>query len=271
MTHQLRDIRAAVARQCSDWVRFVATQDSADTTVFIDDRAGYENDHHFRGSDLWFRNDAGTIANRGIQVRVADSSMANATLDLRAGLATAPLEGDEAWLFNIGGMGNHIHTYDATINDAITSLGEAGFPVYSELVPTVWDDGVTWWDIPDDFSHVGTAQYYDVNDNWNDVPSHAIAIDTVTKQFAISPEYAYFANGYDVKLLGRTWPTPLVDDTDETDVDYEWLVYEAAASLLLQNRSQLMINKGGMLKNAADALRGKAGPLSLIEGMVRVR
>jgi hypothetical protein len=271
MTNELRDIRAAVARQCSDWVKFVATQDSADTTIFTDDRAGYENDHHFRGSDLWFLNDAGTAANRGIQVRVADSAMATASLDLRAGLATAPLTGDEAWLFNIGGAGHHIHAYDAAINDAIRGLGEAGFPVYSELIPTVWDETVTWWDIPEAFTHVGTALYYDITDNWNDIPSHAIAVDQVTKQFAIAPEYAYLANGYDVTLLGRTTPTPLEDDTDTTDVDFEWLVSEAAASLLLQDRSQLMINKGGMLKNAADALRGKAGPLSLIEGMVRVR
>jgi len=249
----------------------VATANSADTTVYTDDRAGYENDHHFRGSDLWFLNDAGTEANRGLTVRVADSTMADGTLTLRSGLVAAPVIGDEAWLYNIGGAGNHIHSYDATINDAIRSLGEAGHPVYSELVPTVWDDGVTWWAIPEAFTHVSTAQYYDINDNWNDIPSHAIAIDTVEKTFAISPEYAYYANGYDVNLLGRTAPTPLVNDTDTTEVDFEWLVYEAAASLLLQNRSQLMINKGGMLKNAADALRGKAGAFSLIEGMIRVR
>src|SRR4051812_9776972 len=97
MATQLRDIRAMVARHCDDWIRMVATYDSADPTTFADEVAGYENDHHYRGSELWFLNDQGTLANRGAIVRVADNTMSTATLDLRLGLPATPLAGDEAW------------------------------------------------------------------------------------------------------------------------------------------------------------------------------
>lgn len=271
MASQLRDIRAAVARHCMDWVQFFASSNSADTTVFIDEVAGYENDHHFRGSELWFRNDAGTAANRGITVRVIDSSVDLYSLTLGTGLIAAPAIGDEAWLFNIGGTGNRIRTYDATINDCIRSLGEMASSVHSEELPDVWDQDVWWVDIPEDFTHIGGVSYMDIDGQWSIVPSHGWSVNQMTAQLAISPEYAYLANTYNVRLDGLSAPVLLTDDDDTTDVDFEWLTYEAAGILLLQSRDQFKVNKGGMLKNASDAIRGKAGNMMLIPDMVKVR
>lgn len=267
----LKDIRATVARHCMDWVRLVATEPSSDTTVFIDSVNGYENDHHFRGSDLWFRSDAGTLDNRGRIVRVVDSSLSSASLTLGSGLSVAPFTGDEAWLYNIGGSGNRINTYDAVINDTIRSLGEQGFPVYSEDLSATWDRLIYWVDLPAAFTHVSSVHYQDIEANWFVVPSHGFELDLVNKRFALAPEYANLAHGYTVRINGKTNPSALVDDDDETDVDFEWLTQEAAAMLLLQARDQFRVNKGGMLKNNADALRGKAGPFNLIENMIRVR
>jgi hypothetical protein len=254
-----------------DWVRIVATADSADATILIDGIAGYENDHHFRGSELWFRNDQGTAANRGAIVRVLESSMANTSFALGIGLATAPLIGDEAWLYNIGGSGTRIRTYDATINDTINSLGVAGHPIYSAELVDVWDENLTWVSVPDEFSVVSTVDYTGYDDNWIRVPSHGWELDVVNKIIALAPEYASEAHGYAVRINGRTPGSPLTNDTDETDIDYEWLTQETAATILLQQRDQFKANKGGMLKNNADAIRGKAAPFNLMEGSIRIR
>lgn len=269
MTHMLKTIRATVARHCMDWVRFMATEDSADTTVFIDAVTGYENDHHFRGSELWY--ESGPFDNLGVKVRVIDSTMASTSLTLNDGLPEAPQVGNYVQLYNIGGTGNRMHTYDAVINDTILSLGEQGEPVYSQVLSSAWDRDVTWVDIPTAFTQVGSVQYQTYEGNWVTVPSHGLEIDFVNKEFALAPEYANEADGYTIRMNGKTFVAQLLGDIDETDVDFEWLTQEAAATLLLQTRDQYKVNKGGMLKNNADAIRGKAGPFNLIEGMVRVR
>jgi hypothetical protein len=253
-----------------DWVRFVATTASSDTTVFIDAVAGYENDHHFRGSELWFRNDQGTVANRGITVRVIESSLDDTSLALGNGLVSAPQADDEAWLYNIGGAGNRVRTYDSVINDTINALGVAGHPVYSEEL-SAWDQNIMWVDVPEDFSLVSSIDYYDYLENWIRVPSHGWEVDVVNKTIALAPEYAVEAHGYAVRINGRTPNTPLALDADETHLDFEWLTHEAAAMLLMQSRDQFKVNRGGMLKNNADAIRGKASPFNLIEGSIRIR
>ena len=107
---KLWEIRSAVARLCDDWVELEATETSADTSVIIDALAGVENDEHFRGSELWFHSEQGSVANRGRKVRCTSSSRDDASLSLGPGLAIPPADGDVAFVFNIGGMGTRFRS-----------------------------------------------------------------------------------------------------------------------------------------------------------------
>lgn len=271
MSNTLKDIRAGAARKCKDWVRVIATSNSADTSVFIDAMNLYENDHHFRGSDVWFKNDTGTAANRGLTVRCTDSDLGNTSISLGSGLVAAPATGDEAWLFNIGGMGTRIHVYDATINDAIRSLGHAAATVYSDELTDAWDVDDPWVDIPAEFTHISGVQYEGADGIFYDVQTSAIAVDLVQRKFTISKPYSTEADGYNIVLLGKQAHPELTDDDDTTDVDYEWLTSQVAASILLQKREQVLKVLGGQMQNYADMIRGKAAPMGLLESAIRVR
>lgn len=266
----LYEIRGAVARLCNDWVEMEATAASPDTTVFFDNVNGYENDHHYRGSDVWFKYDVGTAANRGTIVRCTGSTLSTTSLDLGAGLTDAPAIGDIAWVFNIGGQGERIRTYDAVINDAIRSLGPAGEVPYTEDTTDVWDIDAPWVDIPATFTALSKLQYYDADEIWYDVPNHSFSIDTIQRKIAMSIDYTYLADGKLVRFIGKKKHPTLVDDDDETNIDFEWLTNECAGQLLMNRRDQAAMNKGGLRKNNADAVRGKASVHSLLEGSIRL-
>lgn len=265
MAYALKDIRSAVARQCDDWVEVRATETSGSPNVLVDNfTLGYENDHHFRGSELWMA----TGLNAGLKARVIDSNLAATSLTLGGGLLSAPVMGDTGQLFNIGGIGNRIGTYDAQIRDAIQSLGREAYPFYTDTLDAVWDDGVYWADIPVPFRGVFAVYYNDVDGNQIEVPSYGWVIDPVTRRIALAPEFASLANGYDVTVHGKAAPTVLTLDAHTTEVDFEWLVHEVAGNLLLRQQDQLKVNRGGMLKNQAESLRGKAAPHALMTNMI---
>jgi len=267
----LRDIRAGAARKAQDWMELIATANSASVNTFFDDQALFENDSFFRGSDVWFLNNQGTAANRGRRVRVTDSDLSTTSLTLSNGLQATPVIGDKAWLFNIGGTGDRIRTYDAVINDAIRSLGSSANVVHSVELGTAWDSSSPWVDIPSIFTDVSSLQWEDESGVWNDIVSASWAVDLVNKRIAISDSYGSYAHSYKVRINGRKAHPELVDDTDTTDVDYEWLTSEVAGNLLLMKQDQLKVNLGGQRKNEAMELRAKAAPFNLMEGLIRVR
>ncbi len=268
---RLCDVRAGVARLCQDWVRFEATSSSADTSVFFDNFTCYENDHHFRGSELWFDVDNGTAANRGLKVRVTASSQNDLTLSLGSGLSAAPQLGDTAFAYNIGGKGERMATYDATINDVIAGLGRAAWIPYTEDLADAWDIAAPWVDIPVTFSAISGAQYYNTDNIWYDIPSHAISVDIVQRKITFSRDYNFEADTKNVRLIGKQVHPALDLDTDLTSIGYEWLVNEVAAQILLNKRDQVMVNKGGARKNNADALRGTAAPMGMLEGAIALQ
>lgn len=270
-SYKLRDIRAAVARKCNDFVIARATQNSASTTVFIDALNLYENNDHFRGSEVWFKNDAGTAQNRGLKVRCTSSSLSDTSLSLGPGLAIAPFSGDEVWIYNIGGSGTRINIYDKYINDCIRALGSSGCIAYTEDLDDLFDVDVAWVDIPASFTHVSGLQYYDDDDVWKEVPGHAFAIDRVRKAFAFNRDYAQYLDGKSLRVIGLTDHPELIADNDATDIDFEWLTNDVAGDLLLQRREQVMKTLGGQYKNYAATVRGKASPLGLLDNNVRVR
>lgn len=262
---QLGDIRSAVARICDDWLEIEATEASSDTTIWIDSTNLYENDEHFRGSELLVH---GSIINGGLRARVISSSRGTFSISLGSGLSGPPQSGDIGWLFNIGGEGEPIRSYDAVINDAIKSLGRSAYALISRDLADVWDRTVSWADIPTDFRGVYAVYYDDVNGNIVQVPSQAWDIDVVRRKITIDPSIGDIANGYTVHLSGRGAVDRLSLDSDATGVDFDWLVKESAAQILLRKRDQLMVNRGGMMKNEADGLRGNSVPFSMIENMI---
>lgn len=264
MTSQLSDIRAAVARACDDWVESTASVNSSDGTTWIDEYALYENDSHFRRSEVWFV----TGPNVGTKKRVADSALSSTSMTFSGSVGNVPQAGDKLWIFNIGGSGTRINEYDAQIRDSVSSLGRAAFPLYQDDVVGLWDNRILWVDIPAAFKSVHGVSYQDYNGNRIIVPDHGFEVDFIRRKIALEPEYADVASGYTVHIDGRKAPTPLTLDSDTTDIDFEWLYKESAAQILMRQRDQMLVTKGGMMKNEADGLRGNAYPFGLVGNTV---
>lgn len=272
----LSALREAVARKCEDWVEIEATSDGAVNTITSAD-AGVESNHYYRGTDILVV--SSHVSNVGLRRRVADSDADNFTLTLAQDLPQPTMEGDIFHAFNVGGMGNRIRDYDARINDSIRGLGAGGRVFASVELDDPWDEYNPIADIPEEFTHVAGVTYTDsdgilftvpgassIDMDWGD----GLVVDTVTKTIRLLGSMSRNAHGRTITLRGAVAHPPLVNDTDTTDINQDWLVLNTAASILIAKDSQIKKNTGGAYKNEADSIRAIAS-MPTPEGFIRVR
>jgi hypothetical protein len=187
--------------------------------------------------------------------------------------------GDVFHLFNIGGIGTDIATYNARINDTILSLGAGGRMLYSWVLPDPWDQQDPEVDLPVDLTHISGVSFLDANGiiqrfglassaegEWGD----GWMVDTTRKTLRFVGSFSGLAHSHDVTVNGakeRTLPTL---DTDQIDIHFDWLVLQTASNIMLNRPDQIDKNLGGIYQNRADSLRAVAVPPTP-EGMIRVR
>lgn len=222
-------------------------------------------------------NQAGSYAGRQVyatvgnehnvgQFRTVTQSNREATLQFSRSFPQPFSVGDEVEMVNPRGLGVTIEEVHAAINDALRTAGPTVRATHeatadSEEIP-----------IPDDWVAIDSAQYADPRSGWRDLRKAARpgkagwAVDRARRTIVISQHFGRKTHGLPLRFTGYVQAAPLREEDDVTDVDFEWLVTEAASSILLRSmggsRSVLpeWERKGNLLLQVADQKRAQVAP-----------
>lgn len=255
----LRDLRAMVARQLSDYRKVVATEGSINTVT--DPFALVDNTDHFRGAEMICI--SGHVDNEGKVRKVTSSSYENYTLSFIPDLPQPVVAGDSFELFNHGRTNRRIQEYNDAINDAIRQAHPQNREkIYMDLPAGSYSSDQNGVEIPPDFVAIYGVQF-NYGGSWYNVPPGRFmgeggwTIDRARRLLVVGPGYGHEVRNAALRLYGYTRAPQLLNDTDMTSTDPEWIIDTAVGSLIVSGLDQATYAVGQSRNNRADQLRGK--------------
>lgn len=269
----LRELRRQVAADLGDLYLFTATQDTNATSV--KDAVTFARQvHHFRGMEVTFTE--GTVANVGLSRVVQDSDGVAQTVTFSPNLPDIVHEGDEGELHDYRSDGWTFSEKNEAINAAIARAGEqhASVPITQDTTDP-FDASEPFFDIPLAFSHFAGLYFEDRDGIEKMMPVLHWTVDVYEAKVWIRERFRSRYDGKPMRMIGRSRPAPLTEDTHTTPIPSEWIVAEAKA-LLLESDLTASMTQGNrdrllnMNRTGADARR----PLIVNRGLpntVRIR
>jgi hypothetical protein len=229
------ELRRRIARRLGDLRVFVATADGdAGGTTFTDaDNVVGEN---YAGREVRFT--GGTSANLGAVRYVNSSDRTSGTLTFSRALPAQTQEGDECEAMNFRGTGWRFDEVHDAINAALGNAGPAAGPTVAVPLTDAFDAETGTLVVPAELAFVHGVEWQDAYDYWHPVGRAGVRGTDGYRLLRGQGLVELYggsrtaADGYAVRLVGRTAPLPLEDDADETDVDAGWLVAAACYELV---------------------------------------
>lgn len=257
---QLAELRRMLARRQNDYIRVVATADSSERQV-IDAMNFVEDTDHFRGAEIICV--TGNRNNVGQRRKIINSRYDAYQIELLSPFPSKILAGDTFDLFRVGRSGNSIAIYDAAINDAIRMAWPANREKLAATIGTYarLDQGIA---IPTIFTHVYDVHaYIDDGYGWVQVPptnhrnGRGWFVNRGDRTLGVAGGLEWVVDEKAIRLYGYGRPEELVQDTDSTSTDAEWILEMAAGELLINELDQAVYPIGQSHINRADQLRAK--------------
>lgn len=262
MGTSLRALRREVGAILNDLTVLTATQTGLDTK-FYDSRNLAAGDDIWRGCDLYFV--SGTADNLWEIRRSTASSRSERSISWGTALPAATATGDVCEVWNKRSTGWDPLQVNAAINSVITIKADHTLNVPTSAVATApFDKDSPVVTVPTSLNRIFAVEYEDDDGLWHPIPrAHNIGdygyyvnrgFGTVT---ITGSDLHYRADEMDIRFRGYGRLTALDEDTDETDLNAEWVTLEAASALLWQgipkdaNRERLY----PAMQSRADALR----------------
>lgn len=262
MGTSLQALRREVGAILNDCTVLTATQNGLDTKLY-DSRNLAAGDDIWRGCDLYFVD--GTAGNLGEIRRSNASSRSERSISWGTALPAVTATGDVCEVWNKRSTGWHPLQVNAAINSVVTIKADHTLNVPTVAVATApFDRERPVVTIPTSLNRIFAVEYEDDDGLWHAIDrAHNIGgfgyyvnrgLGTITLS---GSDLLSLADEHDVRFRGYGRLSALVDDTDETELNAEWVTLEAAASLLWQgidadrNRERLY----GPMQARADAVR----------------
>lgn len=255
----LASLVSQVATLVRDRVLATASIASGANNTFTDTRALYEDDRYFRGAEAYVL--SGTPANLGQVRRVQGSELNTSTITFVSGLPANPQIGDKIELVNIGSRGFRRDEYREAINFGIQSANPQNqIPVAATALTTYTSEGFVV--IPDTIKRLSTVEYQDTTGIWHEIEysgrsGPGFYINRTDLSIGLRGDWMGAANGMSLRFTGYAKAAPLVNDSDLTSTDSEYLVNWAAGYLIMSKRDTSIAQFGQAFLNRADALRAK--------------
>jgi hypothetical protein len=220
------EIRRAIGDKTGDMMVLTATEDSATVGTITDTvRLGARGDN------------APSLINRilyvptvGHEARTTGFQSNTRTLSFSPSLDAALVEGDEAELWSIADRIGDINTIHRMINTAITSVQDIVGEEFSDT-SAIFNASDPYVTIPSDMYEVGGIDWADRRGRLREIRSDHVRLRGRNRQIEIRKRGMYYSHGKTITLWGYRRAQPMTSDTDETEVDMEWIV-ESVASLI---------------------------------------
>ncbi len=230
MSTTLAELRVGVLGMIGDVDELEATA-SDGLDVFIDDLNLARESGTLVGRFLIFDQ---ASANPGLTRRVVANSKSDTSVTLNKDLPSEPQVGDRALLINYRDQGMSKAKVDRNINGAIRACA-ANYLVPNVVVTSVGFSSIAPVLDASAFRGGGIAAV-DVKDadtsEWIELPlmDWRDSVDQWAMTVTLGETARRYADTKSLRIRGYSKPGQLVNDSDETIIDYEWLVLQAAAN-----------------------------------------
>lgn len=229
-----RQLRRDILRDLGDLRLLRAT--AVGTNVTLTDSVNLIGEvNAYAGREVLFS--AGTAANIGEIRHVNGSSATSRSIGWGVSLPAATAVNDEAEMINTRGLGFRFQDVHDSINRAIRSVkDQALVQVGVDTQAYVRGNALS---IPPEFRRVEGIQWQSASDPtiWHWIAKaprangHGWWVDESDRTIVVNGTPAWTVDGRTIKLWGLAEPAELHDDDDETEIDYDWLVFAAQSTL----------------------------------------
>lgn len=261
----LIELERQVAQALGDYRIATATETSS-TTTMTDNDTFVESRDFFRGGQLRFLSGANT----GQVRRIIGSDTPSWTVTFNPAVGLPVTAGDQAELFNVGGYGGRPGFRLIQLDQAINAAIQNAFPQYREvwqldLSTPIWtDDNSNEVAIPEEFTHIGNVGIIHANGfieylektRYPD-STYGYWINHQRRNLIINYGDAVKVGDNGIRIEGYRRPQRLVDGSDSTNCDTEWVVETAKSILTLGLYDQTLMSAGQSFGARADQLRAK--------------
>lgn len=226
-------IRRAIGRKTGDLLTLKATSAAANASSFSDVvRLGDRGDRAPSITSRIGYFSGGTVANLGHECRVTDFASATRTLTFAPVANTEPQTGDELELWSVAERIGSIDDLHGIINDAIRAVDSVAEGETWDTAQT-WDSRTQILTIPSTWVEFGGADWVDGRGYRHEVPPSRLRVRPGQRTVELLGNTAFRAHRRAVTLWGFPRALPLNADSDETNVDFQWLVESVAGVLTL--------------------------------------
>jgi hypothetical protein len=220
---------------------FIATATSAGTTTtFLDVNTLVLPANEYKGRTIWFSD--GTVANLEQSRKINGSTPGTGTVQWAVALPSATAAGDEAEMWNLRGTGWEPQEINRLIKMAHREAQEH-IPIPLTSSEFTWDEDAPTLTIPEAMIAVTGVEYqHQVSEAWNAIPraqrrgAPGYYVQREDRTIRIDGPLRYGLDGFTLRIHGEQRESPMVDDSDLTQINVEYLVArvcEMACSALL--------------------------------------
>ncbi len=217
------ELRRLVGDRRGDLLLLTATEDAEDNVSLTDKvRLGDRGDNAptINGRILYF---AGTESTPAHTARVTSFATSSRTITFLPAAPSPVVEGQEVELYLLADHLGSIDTIHRLLNAGIRAVERHA---EAEVVadPQTWNMRGGTLTVPESWVEFGGADWNDLDGTSNVLPVTRLRVNPATRTVTITGAPASRANGRSVTLWGYPVAEQLTSDTQETNVDAEWLV-----------------------------------------------
>jgi hypothetical protein len=255
----LLDLVRMVATELGDFLEVVATAPS-DASTFTDElRLAAISPSVLKGSALTVVAPS-TSLNYGLNRRILDSSEDATLLTLKPPLPANISTGDVAWITNLHSRGFWLSQYASAINTVVVESFPGHAVPLSYTYPDVFSGADPAIPLPQQMTHVyavratnseGTTQPVPLA-SWNTLGGPGWSFDASAGTIVIGDPYRCGMEGWQVTILGYGRAATLLNYSDVTTVDPEFIVNKAAASLRWSKGDQKRFPEAANFQSRSD-------------------
>lgn len=227
-TSTLQQLRRLIGDHTGDVSVLTATHDSATNDTFRD--TAHLADRDTRAPSVVKR--LFYLPDEQHEAAVTDYDGVTRTLTFSPAADTAPVIGTEGELWSVAERIGSIGAVHRLINYAVDAVADMAAP---EAIADaqVFNARTGSLDIPATWAEFGGAYWTDRSGYVRRIPSRNMHVHPYNRVVYITGAPAARASRYNVELFGYPRETPLVEETDTTNVDANWIVEGVAGILTL--------------------------------------